>query len=135
MTRVASAVAAAAAAGAVIAGCGGAAGDLLALEVSGGAGNVHDRLRVTDDGRASCNNGRLVAISNEQLLSAREDKRLLRPYAKRGDSFPGAVAGARNFVARSQDGSVTWSEGAPRLPTAIGRTTLLVIELQRQICR
>jgi len=119
----------------VAGGCGGSAGDLLALEVSGGAGNVHHKLRVTDDGRASCNGAPLVAIPNKQLLAAREDKRLLAPLAKKGATYPGAIAGARNFTARSQDGTVTWSEGAPRLPTAIGRTTLLVIELERQICR
>ena len=135
MRRGAAALVATLAAALLATGCGGAAGDLLALEVSGGAGNVHDRLRVTDDGRASCNGRALVAITNKQLLAAREDKRLLRPYAKRGETFPGAVAGARNFVARSQDGTVTWSEGAPRLPTAIGRTTMLVIELERQLCR
>ena len=126
---------AALATGLFAAGCGGTAGDLLALEVTGGAGNSHDRLRVTDDGRASCNGARLVTIQSNQLLAAREDRRLLRPYAKRGATFPGAVAGARNFLARSQDGSVSWSEGAPRLPTALGRTTLLAIELERQICR
>lgn len=123
------------AAAVLAAGCGGAAGDVLALEVTGGAANSHDRLRITDDGRASCNGGRLVTIQNNQLLAAREDKRLLRPFAKRGATFPGAVAGARDFVARSQDGSVSWSEGAQRLPTALGRTTLLAIELERQICR
>jgi hypothetical protein len=110
-----------------VAGCGGTAGDLLALEVSGGAGNVHDTLRITDDGRASCNSGKLMTIPNEQLLAAREDKRLLRPLAKKAATFPGAIAGAREFVARSQDGTVSWSEGAPRLPTAIGRATLLAI--------
>ncbi|TML37190.1 MAG: hypothetical protein E6G29_02190 [Actinobacteria bacterium] len=118
-----------------LAGCGGTAGDLLALEISGGAGNVHDQLRITDDGRASCNGGRLVTIENQQLLAAREDKRLLRPLAKKAATFPGAIAGARGFVARSQDGTVSWSEGAPRLPTAIGRATLLAIELERQLCR
>ncbi|MBV9214044.1 MAG: hypothetical protein JOZ25_10420 [Actinobacteria bacterium] len=123
-----------AAAASLAAGCGGTAGDLLALEVSGGAGDVHDRIRVTDDGRASCNGGMLAPIPNSQLLAAREDKRLLRPLAQQGVTFPGAIAGARNFVARSQDGTVTWSEGAPRIPTAVGRTTLLIIELERQIC-
>jgi hypothetical protein len=118
-----------------VAGCGGPAGDLLVLEISGGAGNVRDRVRITDDGRASCNGGKLEQIESNQLLAAREDKRLLRPLAKKAATFPGAIAGARGFVARSQDGTVSWSEGAPRLPTAIGRATLLAIEMERQLCR
>ena len=122
------------AAAAFAAGCGGTAGDLMAIEVSGGPVGGKERIRVTDDGRASCNGGSLQPISNQQLLDAREDKRQLKPLAARGATFPSAISGARRYLFRSQDGTVEWAEGARALPPAIGRTTLLVLRLGRRLC-
>ena len=120
---------------ALAAGCGGTAGDLMALEVSGGPLHGRERILVTDDGRASCNDGPLEAISNQQLLDAREDKRSLRPLAKRGTNFPTSRRGVRRYVFKSQDGTVEWSEGASGLPAPIGRITLLALQLERRLCR
>jgi hypothetical protein len=122
-------------AAALAAGCGGTAGDLMAVEVSGGPLHRTERILVTDDGRASCNGGALAAISNQQLLDAREDKRSLRPLAKKGTAFPSGRRGVRRFVFTSQDGMVEWQECASALPPAIGRITLLVLQLERRLCR
>jgi len=126
---------AAAAATAVVwlSGCGAATEDLMAIEVTGGPAHVHERIRVTDDGRASCN-GPLEQISNQILLDAREAKRLLRPYARNGVSFSSSRKGVRHYVVRSFDGTVRFSEGAPG-PVALGRVTLLTLRLERAVCR
>jgi hypothetical protein len=117
----------------LLAGCGTATEDLMAIDVSGGPAHVRERLRVTDDGRASCG-GRLRTISSQILLDAREVKRELRPSAKNGASFTTARPGARQYLVRSVDGTVRFSEGAPG-PPALGRATLLVLRLERELCR
>ena len=120
-------------AAASLAGCGTATEDLMAIDVSGGPAHVRERIRVTDDGRASCG-GPLRQIPNQTLLDAREAKRLLLPYARKGASFVTARRDARQYVVRSFDGSVRFSEGAPG-PIALGRITLLALRLERAVCR
>ena len=116
-----------------LAGCGTATEDLMAIEVTGGPAHVHERIRVTDDGRASCG-GPLHQISSQVLLDARETKRRLRPFARNGASFLSARAGARQYVFRSFDGTVRFTEGASG-PAALGRATLLALRLERELCR
>jgi len=113
-------------------GCGTATEDLMAIDVTGGPANVHERIRVTDDGRASCG-GPLRQIPSQLLLDAREAKRLLRPYARNGASFRTARRTVRQYVVRSFDGTVRFSEGAPG-PAALGRVTLLTLRLERVVC-
>jgi hypothetical protein len=114
-------------------GCGTATEDLMAVDVTGGFARVHERIRLTDDGRASCG-GPLRQIPSQMLLDAREVKRALRPLAKRGASFQTGRPGARQYVVRSFDGILRFTEGAPGPPT-LGRATLLVLRLERQVCR
>jgi hypothetical protein len=116
-----------------LAGCGTATEDLMAIEVTGGPAHAHERIRVTDDGRASCN-GPLRQISSQMLLDAREAKRLLRPYARNGATFSSTRKGVRQYVVRSFDGAVRFSEGAAG-PVALARVTLLALRLERQLCR
>jgi hypothetical protein len=124
---------AALAAAAVLAGCGTATEDLLAIEVNGGPAHVHERIRVTDDGRASCG-GPLRSIPSQRVLDAREIKRKLRPLARRGASFPSSRPGARRYVVGSFDGTVRFGEGASG-PPALGRAALLALQLERELCR
>jgi hypothetical protein len=116
-----------------LAGCGAGTEDLMAIEVTGGFAGVHEQLRVTNDGRASCG-GDLRAIPNQTLLDARGVKRSLRPLARRGASFTSERPDARHYEFRSFDGTVRWREGAPG-PPAIGRATLLALRLERELCR
>ncbi|HEX8075795.1 MAG TPA: hypothetical protein VF545_12540 [Thermoleophilaceae bacterium] len=133
--RAAAAAAALAVAAALAAaGCGSSAGDLIAIEVSGGPARVNERIRVTDDGRAGCGDGRLRALASQQVLDARQVKRALKPLAKRGASYGSHRPGRRRYVARSVDGSVSWTEGAPG-PPALARATLLALRLERRLCR
>jgi hypothetical protein len=125
--------AAALAIAAALPGCGTATEDLMALEITGGPAHVNERIRVTDDGRAACG-GPLRQISSQMLLDAREVKRELRPLARQGASFLTTRAGARQYVVRSFDGTLRWSEGAPG-PRALGSATLLALRLERELCR
>ena len=116
-----------------VAGCGAPSGDLLGIEVTGGPAHVRERIRVTDDGQASCNGGALQQLSSQRVLDAREAKRLLKPLAKQGTTYASGPAGARHYLATSFDGSVSWTEGAAG-PAALARATLLALQLERQLC-
>jgi hypothetical protein len=124
--------AAALAAAVALAACGATTEDLMAIDVSGGPARVHERLRVTNDGRASCG-GPLRQVSSQMLLDAREAKRALRPLARRGASFLATRPGVRTYVFRSFDGTVRWGEGAAG-PSALARATLLALRLERLLC-
>ena len=130
MRRAALAVLAAA----LLAGCGGTAGDLVAIEVSGGPVKGTEHIVVLEDGRARCNAGSLHTIANDRLLDAREVERDLEPLAEDGASYPATGADRRHYLARTRDGSVRWTEGAKGAPEVIGKATLLALQLERQVC-
>jgi hypothetical protein len=128
--------AALAAAALLAVGCGGSAGDLLALEVAGGPRGGTDRLVVTDDGRARCDGGELEAIGSAELIEAREIARELTGLANEGRSFPAASErGRRHYVARVREGTVRWTEAAPGRPEVLPRAELYALRLGRVLCR
>lgn len=133
MRRAASVIAVAClAAGA--SGCGGGAGDLLALEVSGGFDGQSVRLTVTGDGRGRCGDGPLKVLPSERVIDAREVERELGGLAERGASYDEPGPDRRQFVARTKAGTVRWTEGAAGLPPALPRTALLERQLEQLLC-
>ena len=130
MSRLAGALAVAVLA--TLAGCGTGTTDLMSIEVTTTAGGLHhERMRVTDDGRASCG-GALHEMPSHMLLDARAVKRTLRPLARRGASFL-AGRSVSHYLFRSFDGSVRWDVGAT-VPPSVGRATLFAVRLERQVC-
>ena len=126
---------AAAVVAAVLLGCGGGAGDLLAIEVSGGpAGQMAQRIVVTENGQASCNGGPSRAIANERLIQAREVEREAEGLAKEATDLTTRAPGARRYVLRTNDGTVRWSEARRGLPPELGKATLLALQLGRSAC-
>jgi hypothetical protein len=120
----------------LLASCGGSAGDLIALEVSGGFESQAVRLTVTDDGRGRCGDGGLEPISNERLIEAREVERDIEELAEEGARFADREGPAgRHYVASTRAGTVRWAEGAPALPEVLPRAALLAEELQDDLCR
>lgn len=131
--RCAAAIASAAAL--AVAACGGSAGDLIALEVSGGFEDERVRLTVTQDGRGRCDDGALAPIPSERLIEAREVERELGGVAGEGESFETPSApDRRSYVARTQFGTVAWTEGAPGLPPVLPRAALLAQQLRDDLC-
>jgi hypothetical protein len=132
--RLASAVAAAAAGAVALSACGGEAGDLLALEVSGGLQEAPLRLTVSEDGRGTCDGGELRPISGDLLIDARDVERDLEPLAEDGASFGSDDRRRRDYVARTRAGIVRWVEGGEDLPEVLPRAALLAQALQDELC-
>jgi hypothetical protein len=127
--------AAAVAAAIAASGCGGSAGDLIAIDVSGGFEGARKALVVTEDGRGRCNRGELRRIESRTLIDAREVQRDLVDLARDGARFEGPRAERRVYVARTRDGTVRWVEGAPGLPAELPAAARLALRLERELCR
>lgn len=121
-------------AAALLVGCGGGAGDLLAIEVSGGpAGAARQTMVVTGDGRARCNAGSQRKITSQQLIDAREVEREASDLAGKGTDLQTARRGARQYVLRMKAGTVRFTEG-PGLPPELAKAALLAVRLGRAVC-
>lgn len=119
----------------LLGGCGGDAGDLLAIEVSASPGEPARRLVVTGDGRGSCNRGELKTLVSERLIEARAVERDLAPLAGDGARFEaGRRPAAAALVARTVKGTVRWVEGGSGQPEVLPRATLLATKLERELC-
>ena len=123
-------------AGLLAAGCGGEAGDLMAIEIAKGPARGRGLdIVIKSDGRATCNDGAEEAIPSELLIDARELERDLGDLAEQGAFFEPTGAGRREYVVRIKAGTVRWSEGNRGLPRELPRTQLLALRLDRLLCR
>jgi hypothetical protein len=121
-------------AAALLPGCGGGAGDLLAIEVSGGpAGAARQTMVVTEDGHASCNRGPKRKITSGQLIDAREVEREAGDLAGKGTDLQTSRRGARQYVLRMKEGTVRFTEG-PALPPELAKASLFALRLARAVC-
>jgi hypothetical protein len=118
------------------AGCGGEAGDLMAIEIAKGPAIGRElNIVVGSDGRASCNDRPEESIPSDLLIDARELERDLGDLAEEGAFFEPTGPGWREYVVRIKAGTVRWSEGDRGLPRELPRTQLLALRLDRLLCR
>ena len=119
------------------AGCGGEAGDLMAIKVSPGATKTQPLdIVVESDGRAQCNDGEREMISSELLIEARELERKLARLIDEGvTDFPPTGPRQREYVVRIKAGTIRWSEGEEGIPRELPQTQLFTLRLDRLLCR
>jgi hypothetical protein len=116
-------------------GCGSEVHDLFLVQRAGEIPGARLALRVTDDGRASCNRGPLVDITSDQLIDARELQRDLVPLAKRRLALgpgPGSVLRYRVVL---EDGAVRFADDSRGQPPALFRLAKLTRDVARGPCR
>jgi hypothetical protein len=118
----------------LLAGCGGSAGDLMSITVSGGVAGGRHTIVVSGDGRGSCDRGPLKELPSDRVIDAREIEHEVADLAKRAATYP-PVPDGRSYVLKTKAGEVRWSEGRTGLPSALPRTQLLALQLERLLCR
>jgi hypothetical protein len=116
------------------AGCGGEAGDLMSIAISGGPAAEKHTVVVTGDGRGSCDRGPEKLLPSERVIDAREIAKDVTDLATKAAVYP-PKQGARRYVLNTTDGDVRWSEGSPGLPSVLPKTQLLALQLERLLCR
>jgi hypothetical protein len=134
------AVAAGALVAAAAAGCGGEAGDLLAVERSGSIPGARLDLRVTVDGRAACNRGALRQLPSDQVIAARRIERALAgeeddpgPAARDLRLRPGPRSILR-YRARVEAGTVAFADTSRGQPAAFFEVAKLARDVARGTC-
>jgi hypothetical protein len=116
---------------AALAACGAQAPDLFLLRRSGTIPGARLTLRVTDDGRASCDGRPLVEIPSSQLIAARAVQRDVSKPAKRHLRLPPQPGSVLSYSVRTQDGSVSFSDDSLRQPPVF----YLAADLARKIAQ
>jgi hypothetical protein len=89
-----------------------------------------EQMHVTEDGRTSCNTGKLHQLQSQRVLDARNVERDAKPLIKEGAKYAPALPGRRTFELRTPDGSLTWGEGQTGLPPVLPRAELLALDLE-----
>jgi hypothetical protein len=120
----------------VLAGCGAGAPahDLFLVQRAGAIPGARLALRVTDDGRASCNRGPLVDITSAQLIAARELQRDLEPLAKRRFALPRGSGSVLQYRVVLEDGAVRFADDSRGQPPALFRLAKLTRDVARGSC-
>lgn len=119
---------------AVVAGCGGSPGDLLAIHTTGGVAGRDQRLVVRSDGQATCNGGEAKDIGSDALIDARRIERDLSDLAERAAVYEDDAPDATSYVARTKDGTVRWSDAAEGLPPVLPEAQLFALQQGRKLC-
>lgn len=125
-----------------LAGCGGGPpADLFVVTRSGDIPGARLVLRVTDDGRASCNGKDLVAIESADLIDARQIRRDLEGEeddevgpADEGLSLPPGPRAVLRYVVRGQDGTVSFSDTSAGQPQAFRDVAALTRRIAKGSC-
>jgi hypothetical protein len=118
----------------VLAGCGGSPGDLLSINVKGGPAQRNQSIVLRSDGQGSCNGGPSQDIGSEALIDARTIERDLTDLAERAAFYESTRSEATNYVARTNDGTVRWQEGARGLPPVLAQAQLFALQQGRALC-
>jgi hypothetical protein len=122
-------------AGLALAGCGGEARDLFLVTRSGDVPGARLSLRVTDDGRASCNRRPLVDLTSDQLIAARESVRDLEDPAKAHLRLAPGPQSVFSYRVLTEDGTVAWSDDSKRQPAVLFKLAKLTRDVAKGPCR
>jgi hypothetical protein len=119
-----------------VAACGGGAPahDLFLVQRAGSIPGARLALRVTDDGRASCNHRPLVEITSAQLIAARELQRDLDPLAKRRVALAPGGGSVLRYRVVLEDGAVRFADDSRGQPPALFRLAKLTRDVARGAC-
>ena len=132
MRRAAAALAALAALS--MGACGSEARDLFLVTRSGDVPGAKLTLRVTDDGRASCNGRPLVDITSAQLIAARESERDVEPSAKAQLRLAAGAQPVFSYRVRTEEGGVAWSDDSLRQPAVLFKLAKLTRDVAKGPC-
>jgi hypothetical protein len=115
--------------------CGSEAHDLFLVTRSGDVPGARLTLRITDDGRASCNGKPLVDITSAQLITAREAERDLADPTTAHLRLAAGAQPVFSYRVRTEDGSAAWSDDSRRQPSVLFKLAKLTRDVAKGPCR
>jgi hypothetical protein len=115
-------------------GCGNEGHDLFVVDRTGAIPGAQLSLRITDDGRASCNDRPLVDITSAQLINARNAQRDLKDPAEAHVRLAPGPQPVLSYRVRTEDGVVTWSDDSARQPPVLFDLAKLTRDVAKGAC-
>ncbi|MEN3281831.1 MAG: hypothetical protein V7607_2971 [Solirubrobacteraceae bacterium] len=115
-------------------GCGSEARDLFLVTRSGDVPGARLTLRITDDGRASCDRRPLVEITSAQLIAAHESARDLEDPAKAQLRLAPGPQPVFSYRVRTEEGGVAWSDDSARQPAVLFKLAKLTRDVAKGPC-
>src|SRR2546423_590840 len=120
------------AAAAVVIGCGSEPPDLFAVQRAGNVPGARLRLVVSDSGTVRCDGGKAIALSDTELLDARQLQRDLQKPAERHLRFAPGHGSVLQYRVISGDGTVAFADDSPRKPAVLDRLAFYVHQLAQR---
>jgi hypothetical protein len=117
-----------------IGACGSEARDLFLVTRGGDVPGARLTLRITDDGRASCNGKPLVDITSAQLIAARESERDLEGPSKAQLRLAPGAQSVFSYRVRTEEGGVAWSDDSARQPAVLFKLAQLTRDVAKGPC-
>lgn len=117
-----------------LAGCGSPAPDLFEVKRSGADRNANVTLLVSDDGTVTCNRGKRLPITNEELLEARQLARELSEQAELHLQLPPGPDPVLTYRVRMEAGTVGFADTSRPLPSAFAQLTVFTSDVSESIC-
>jgi hypothetical protein len=127
-----------------LAACGGGPpGDVFIVKRDGTVPDAKLKLEITDDGGAYCNNGSRHMITSEQLIDAREIRRILNGDPKDPKNVPGIARKNKSlppngptiysYGVRSEEGTINFHDSTKGQPV-IPRIVQLTHDIAKDLC-
>ena len=117
-----------------LAACGSEAHDLFLVTRSGDVPGAQLTLRITDDGRASCNHRPLVEITSDELIAARDVQRNLEDPSKAQLRLAPGPQPVLSYRVRTEEGGVAWSDDSARQPAVLFKLAKLTRDIAKGPC-
>jgi hypothetical protein len=117
-----------------LAGCGSEAHDLFLVTRSGDVPGAQLTMRITDDGRVSCNHRPLVEITSAQLIAARDVERNLEDPSKAQLRLAPGPQPVLSYRVRTEQGGVAWSDDSARQPAVLFKLAKLTRDVAKGPC-
>ncbi len=122
-------------AAALLSGCTGIkAPDLFVVYRSGNVPGAKLTVLVNEEGGVTCNGGKVLKLSDHQIIVAREIQEDLETPSSHRTSLPPRAGSVFSYYVRDEKGSVRFSDNSTSQPKAFHRLTLLVLEIAQGIC-
>jgi hypothetical protein len=117
----------------VTAGCGTAPPDLFLVERSGPDENANLELVVSDGGSVKCN-GEEHPLDAERLLTARRLLREIEPQAELGIELPPGPGSELSYRARMEKGSIAFSDRSEGIPQTFLELAAFTKDVAERVC-
>ena len=126
----------AAAAVALLAGCGGIKSpDLFIVQREGSTPHARLTLLVTEEGIVQCNGGPHLRLSDQQIVTARAIQEDLKTQASKHLALPPRSGSVLSYRLRDQDGSVSFADNSAGQPKVFRQLQLFVLQAAQQLCK